>query len=67
MSGENQGSALGDAMDAFHGYLRDAQQLIDQAQGLTPPERADGYAYLMALMVKITEMAMAALRNLAGV
>jgi hypothetical protein len=59
MNAEAQGRALKEAMDAFHNYLREAQQLIDAADGLSSQERADGYAYLMGLMVKITQMAMA--------
>jgi len=59
MSAADEALALRDAMDAFHHYLREAQQLIESAPGLSPQERADGYAYLMGLMVKITQMAMA--------
>jgi hypothetical protein len=59
MSAGDEGLALREAMDAFHNYLRDSQQLIESAPGLTLQERADGYAYLMGLMVKITESTMA--------
>ena len=57
MSAGDEG--LAEAMDAFHNYLREAQQLIESAPGLTLQERSDGYAYLMGLMVKITESTMA--------
>jgi hypothetical protein len=59
MSAANDGKALAEAMDSFHGYLREAQQLIEQTQGLTLEERADGYAYLMGLMVNIVQSSMA--------
>jgi hypothetical protein len=59
MSAADESQALKEAMDGFHNYLREAQELIDAAQGLTAQERADGYAYLMGLMVKIAQMAMA--------
>jgi hypothetical protein len=57
MSAADEG--LAEAMDAFHKHLREAQRLIESAPGLTLQERADGYAYLMGLMVKITESTMA--------
>jgi hypothetical protein len=38
MSAADEGLALRDAMDAFHGYLREAQQLSDQ--GWKSAERA---------------------------
>lgn len=59
MSAANDGAALAEAMDAFHGHLREAQRLIEQAPGLTVEERADGYAYLMGLMVNIVQSSMA--------
>jgi hypothetical protein len=59
MSAGDDGKALIEAMDAFEGNLREARQLIQSVQGLTLQERADGYAYLMGLMVKIVESAMA--------
>jgi hypothetical protein len=59
MSAEDRGKSLTDAMEAYHGYLREAQQLIEQAPGLTLEERAAGYAYLMGLMVNIVQSSMA--------
>jgi hypothetical protein len=59
MSATQQAGMLSDAMDAYHGYLREAQQLIDQTPGLTLEDRADGYAYLMGLMVNIVQSSMA--------
>ena len=59
MSAADQDKALSEAMDAFHEHLRKAQQLIEQAPGLTLEERADGYAYLMGLMVNIVQSSMA--------
>jgi hypothetical protein len=59
MSAADDGKALAGAMDAFHAHLREAQELIEQAPGLTLEERADGYAYLMGLMVNIVQSSMA--------
>ncbi|HEY2105047.1 MAG TPA: hypothetical protein VGH29_04650 [Candidatus Binataceae bacterium] len=59
MSAADDGKALAEAMEAFHGHLREAQQLIEQTPGLTLEERADGYAYLMGLMVNIVQSTMA--------
>ena len=42
MSAADQNEALKEAMDAFHGHLREAQQLIESVQGLSAQERADG-------------------------
>ncbi len=59
MAPESDATTLAAAMDAFHRHLREAQQLIDQTPDLAPQERADGYAYLMGLMVNIVQSAMA--------
>jgi hypothetical protein len=59
MSAADQAKILSDAMEAFHGHLREAQQLIEQAPGLTLEERAAGYAYLMGLMVNLVQSSMA--------
>ncbi len=60
MSAANDGGMLAQAMDAFHDHMREAQKLIDQTPDLTVEERAQGYAYLMGLMVNLVQSTMAA-------
>lgn len=59
MGATDDGKVVADAMDAFHSHLREAQKLIEEIPGLAPQERADGYAYLMGLMVNLVQSTMA--------